>query len=131
MPEGLMWARIAREFRTRYVNDVLRVYWQDQATSVSRPARRAENALGGLLESEDFLVHDVHWLRHAPREVLARATKYTWCALEVGRGPLEQWRALGNGTARSLWLATLPAGIAVYLAERAGLGSLIDRLRTR
>lgn len=130
VPEGLIWARIARRFRTRYVNEVLRVYWQDQGASVSRPAMPAVNALGGLLEAEEFLRHDVAWTRHAPLAGLARAAKYTRCGFHLGRGPRAQWGALSNAPARALWLAAWPVGVLAYLADRSGRAGLVRRLRS-
>ena len=41
-----MWTRIARVYKTLYVNEMLRVYWQDQP-SLMRGGSPADNAAGG------------------------------------------------------------------------------------
>jgi glycosyltransferase involved in cell wall biosynthesis len=128
MPEGIIWARIGRRYRTRYVNEILRVNWQDQKTSLSRPRRAADNAYGGVIETQEFLASDVHWFRYAPLAVYLRAAKYVRCSLHIGRGPSGQWEHLTNLWARGLWLAALPFGTAVYLLDRMGVGGTLDAI---
>ena len=51
VPEGIMWARIGRQFKTRYVNEVLRVYHTDQP-SLTRSGGLVVNPLVGRLERD-------------------------------------------------------------------------------
>jgi hypothetical protein len=128
VPEGAIWSRIGRRYRTRFVNEVLRVYWLDQPTSLSNPVRFADNALGGLIETQGFLDHDVRWFAEAPGAALLRAAKYVRCSLHVGRGIVAQWRALHHPAGRALWAASLPLGFATYIIDRTGNTRLLDRL---
>ena len=129
VPEGVMWARIGRRYRTRYINEVLRVYWLDQPTSVSKPANFADNAPGGLIETQEFLNRDAAWFREAPVAALLRAAKYVRCSLHLRQGLRRQWRGVSAPVGRALWLGALPVGLAVYILDRANRQDLLDRLR--
>lgn len=128
IPEGVIWSRIGRQYRTRYVNEILRVNWLDQKTSLSNPARAADNARGGQIETRDFLEHDVRWFRHAPLAALMRAAKYVRCSLHLGEGIGAQWRGVRNPAGKALWAASLPVGFGVYALDRMGQTQLLDRL---
>ena len=114
VPESIVWTAIAREYRTRYVNERLRIYYQDQTTSLSRPRRPAENAVGGILQLESLLNHDVRWVRYAPVAFYWRAALYARFSFHVGRSLAAQWRALLNRTARILWLTAVIPGWLLF-----------------
>jgi len=114
VPEGLMWMAIARQYRTRYVNEVLRTYWQDQAESMSSPKRRSANAYGEMLDAESLLNHDLRWARHVPLVFLRRAFDYVRMAHHAGRPVTAQLLTLRPSFARILWLAVLVPGSIVY-----------------
>lgn len=128
LPEGIIWSRIGRHYQTRFVNEVLRVYWLDQPTSISNPTRFADNALGGMIETRDFLDHDVHWFSHDPFAALLRAAKYVRCSFHLRRGVIAQWRGLKHPAGRALWAVSVPLGIAAYLLDRSGRTYLLDKL---
>jgi hypothetical protein len=118
IPETIMWRAIARRYRTRFVNEVLRVYWTDQVASNSQPADRSVNAPGRLLAAEDHLSNDLRWLRTDPLDFMREAVIYVRSAWTVGRGLQQQVAALKPGRARALWLIALPGGTLVYLVDR-------------
>jgi glycosyltransferase involved in cell wall biosynthesis len=127
MPESIVWSAIARQYRTRYVNERLRIYYQDQASSLSRPSHPRVNAVGGFLDAEARLNGDIRWLRAAPLEFYRRAVKYAWAGFHTGRSPAEQWRRLEYRRARALWLLAVAPGWLVYAADVVGLGGLLWR----
>jgi glycosyltransferase involved in cell wall biosynthesis len=121
IPESLMWDAIGRRYKTRYVNEVLRVFAIDKPGTLSRPHRPQDNAPGGYLEARAVLNEDVRWFRAAPAQLYVRAAKMSRSGLHSQRGLVEQWRDIRNWPARLLWLAALPLGLATYLVEVAGL----------
>jgi len=127
IPERIVWRAIARRYRTRYVNERLRIYWQDQRESLSRPPRPWLNAPGRLLDAEDLLNHDLRWFRHQPLTFYREATAYTCSAWHVGRSATAQFAALKPVAARALWVAAFPIGTAFYLVQR-WLPALATRL---
>jgi glycosyltransferase involved in cell wall biosynthesis len=127
MPDRIVWTAIAREYRTRYVNERLRIYYHDQPTSLSRPRRPSDNAVGAFLDAEATLNLDIGWLRHAPLEFYRRAVKYAWSGFHTGRSAAEQWNRLRNARARLLWLSALVPAYGMYAADVAGVGGLLWR----
>ena len=125
IPEAIMWRAIARHYKTRYVNDRLRVYWQDQANGLSR-SRFQTRALGGLLEAETLLNDELGWFRHDPAAFLRKGAKYARCSFHVGRPIGAQLRNLNSVRARLLWAVTLPVGWIYYLFDRRHGGRAAD-----
>lgn len=129
IPFSTIWGEIARSHKTRYVNETLHIYWQDQEVSLSRPISRVDDAYGGMIETLAILNHDMVFFADAPKEFVIKAIKYVRSAFHSGRGPRAQWRALSDWRGRALWVATLPAGWFVYELERFGLADHVRRVR--
>ena len=121
IPEGIVWRAIARRYKTRYVNEVLRVYWQDQPTRLSRPTQRRAGLEGAMLAYESELRDDIRWFTCAPTAFMAEAARYSRISFQAGRSVRQQFRALAAWPARLLWLVALPIGWAVFVAQAHGL----------
>ena len=126
IPPALVWSEIARSYRTRYFNEALHIYWQDQAVSLSRPASRIADAYGAMMESESILNNDMEFFVDAPKDFTMLSIKFARSAFHLGRGIRDQWTAMADRRARALWVATLPAG---WLAYRFGQTRLVHRIR--
>jgi glycosyltransferase involved in cell wall biosynthesis len=131
IPSSTVWSEISRSYRTRYVNEGLHIYWQDQAGALSRPASRLADAYGGMIETEAILNHDLSFFSDDPVEFIIKTIKYIRSSLHSGRGPIGQWRALTTAKGRILWLAILPTGVLVYLLERLGFADQVRAIRLR
>ena len=119
IPESLVWRSIARRYRTRYVNEVLHVYWEDQPHGLSRPVEPWRNAPGRLLDAEDRLNADLHrWFVLAPLSFLREAVAYVTSSMHAGRAVAQQAAMLRGTEQRAIWLASLPAGLGFYLVQR-------------
>jgi glycosyltransferase involved in cell wall biosynthesis len=130
IPESLIWNAIARRYKERYVNEVLRTYWRDQPGSLGSAARDPRAiAPGALLGYEALLSQDVGWARYAPQAFLVEAARYSRMAFHAGRPIRRQYRAIRSTLGRWLWLVTLPAGWTVYQLERLGLRRLASAAR--
>jgi glycosyltransferase involved in cell wall biosynthesis len=127
MPEAIIWRAIGRTYKTRFVNERLRIYWQDQKTS-NAAAPIQTRALGGLLEAQSLLNHDMRWFRYDPIAFLLKAAKFSRCALHVGWSVATQFRQLNAWGARALWVVSFPVGLGVYLLDRRRGGRATDRL---
>ncbi len=131
MPNNIAWNAIARNYKTRYVNEILKTYWQDQTTSLSRPTNHLDDVPGALTEARSMLNHDLRWLRYSPVTFYLKAAKYSRCAFHAGLSLAQQVRQLTSATSRLLWLAALPLGFALYVSERLGVGHLLPGPRER
>lgn len=122
MPESVVWSQIARAYRTRYVNEVLRVFYQSRE-SVSAQARwnpdkMRRNAPGLIYHNRLILDDQIDYLRETPATFLRAAVHYTRFSLHDGRSLTQQARDLTHWRARGLWLAALPLGAALYVRDR-------------
>ena len=99
MPEAIIWREIGRTLKTRFVNERLRIYWQDQKTS-NAGSNIKTRALGGLLESQSLLNHEMRWFRYDPVAFLGKGAKYARCSFHVGWSIRRQFRQLNSLPAR-------------------------------
>ena len=118
IPTRIVWRAIARRYKTRFVNEPLRVYWHDQGPGLSHPVDKWVNAPGRMLDAEDLLNNDLKWLRFAPVVFFRSAAAYVCGGWHAGRSPLRQVAKLRGAGARLLWLAALPVGTAFFLIQR-------------
>ena len=83
IPPTTIWYEIARRYKTRYVNEGLHVYWQDQAVSLSRPVSRLDDAYGAMIEAQSIIDHDTEFFVDAPLPFVVLGIK---SALSVSHG---------------------------------------------
>ncbi len=131
MPSSIAWNRIAHRYKTRYVNESLKIWYRDQAVTLSEPSDGLADAPGALIEARAMLNEDVEWLRWAPRTFYLKAAKYSRSALHCAQPIAAQSRALTNRRARILWALALPLGYLIYRAERWGIAHLLPGPRER
>jgi glycosyltransferase involved in cell wall biosynthesis len=117
VPEDIIWNKIARKYKTRFVNEQLRIYWIEGASLVHHqdPGR---NAVGGCLQHSDALNNDIKWFRFAPLRFTLSALHYSRFSFHTGNSLHAQFDALKNNIARTLWLLMLPMGFIIYLKDK-------------
>ena len=112
VPEGLVWSRIAREYKTLYINVPLRVYHAGTDQITRRSA--AVSAQSMAIQHAATLDHELDWFRWAPVEFYRSAVHYGRAEFHLGRSLRTQWQALHHALARALWLWALPLAWLVY-----------------
>ena len=115
VPEGIVWNRIAADYRVRGVNEVLgfKEYQDDGITKEAK--RRPEDAAGPRLMLFSELL-GLAGARPVPWSVRARAyANLTRYALHDGRSLADAAR---RAPSRAAWLATMPVGAGLYLRDR-------------
>jgi glycosyltransferase involved in cell wall biosynthesis len=115
--ESLVWSRIAREYRTRFVNEALRIYFIGEPSMV-HGQRPGKNAVGGRLFHLAVLNEEKDYFRVAPAEFLRSAGLYARYSFHLRASPLQQWSAIRGRRERMLWMLMLPAGLGLYLLDR-------------
>lgn len=119
IPEGVVWDRLARTYRARFVNEALRIYYLEPgAGSLGTPGDPARNAWGNMLQYRVVLNEQLGYFRAAPREILAAAAHYVRFSRHAGIPAREQRRALSHGTAKLLWWIAAPVGLAAWALDR-------------
>jgi glycosyltransferase involved in cell wall biosynthesis len=117
VPEGVVWAQIATQYKTRYINEVLAmVHTEDQtgAVRLSAEADPAADAPGMLLWAESVFKHQWRYLFADPIYFIYWAVNFTRFNLHNGTFSLPFDGGLpGYG----LRLATMPAGYMAYMVD--------------
>lgn len=121
--ESYVWDQIGRRYLAHCVNEVLRVYYQDEqpqggaATSLTRHAPQ-RNARSEIPFYESAVNHDNAYFWHAPKLFVQYAALYVRFCQHI-RVPLAtQWRQMQNWRAKMIWLLALPLGLSVYWRDR-------------
>ncbi|HEV3311759.1 MAG TPA: glycosyltransferase family A protein [Chloroflexota bacterium] len=118
--EGVVWFAIARRYRTRYVQEQLRVYCFDE------PARRdqfrhmapRDGARGAARSHAAILDQAGDWLRYDPVSFARSAAHYVRFSLHDGRSIPSMVSGVKSPVAQLLVLAGLPVGAIAYLQDR-------------
>lgn len=69
VPEGMIWMSIARKYKSRYVNEILRTYWRHDKVISCRVTGKGEykkNAAGALLYKVEFLSKNADYVWSSP-----------------------------------------------------------------
>lgn len=120
VPEGVIWAAIARRYKTRFVNEVLRIYWSDGSPASDQLTRwqLSRRAYGHLLWDLSVMNEQIDWFRYAPLQFMRSAAGYVRYSYHTGVGVFRQVKQLNNLLAKALWLMMWPVGLLIYLADR-------------
>ncbi|NHN60111.1 glycosyltransferase family A protein [Halorussus rarus] len=117
VPEAVVWDEIATRYCTRYVNEVVRVYWQEDSDSQLTKSKPSDVALGHSLLHKRRLNNQLNWFQAAPIEFFRSAVHYSRFSFHQGTKICEQRRSLSRD-ALPIWLLMLPLGVGIYLRDR-------------
>jgi glycosyltransferase involved in cell wall biosynthesis len=124
-PLSLVWSKIARKYKTRFVNQVFRTWYHDEPGREDQMTFRGniyskikEDSPGSAWIHLDILNNDIGWFRNSPKEFLRSAVHYSRFSLHSEVGLFDQVKKLNTGLAKFLWLAMLPVGVLVSLKDR-------------
>ena len=113
------WRRIARNYKMRFVNEILEIYYQDDpAGSLSR-GRRVNRPMTSMYRHGEILNFEIDWFWQWPQAFLRSAANYVRFSLHCGSGLAEQFKGLTNVRGRLLVLMAYLAGYLVYRQDVA------------
>ena len=116
IPEGIVWSRIARKYKTRYVNDPLhRAFISERSLSRNRSVRK--NAYHTMVFSGVALDEHLDHIRCAPKDFIRYAVNYVRLSLHVGESAFCQVRKLRRAGAKTLCLLLIPVAFIYYLND--------------
>ncbi|AMG74735.1 glycosyltransferase family 2 protein [Sphingopyxis granuli] len=121
--EGLIWNAIARKYRTRYVNDVVRIYHIEQDSLIH--SRKTVAKMRGVAEGQcfaaaDFADHEWRWFFRAPIKVLKVAANHGRFSLHLRRGGGSVRHSPRTFPGRFLALLAWPIGFVAFLYDELG-----------
>lgn len=122
VPEGMVWLDIAKNFKTCWLNEVVRIYYvndPETGMTVSQRGSRGHHALGRWHYYIWLLNNDLEYFFHAPVVFVKAAVRLPLVGWLAGRKLSDGLSALKDFRAKLLVLATLPLSVPLYAAERA------------
>jgi hypothetical protein len=119
MAPRLVWAAIARQYKTRYVNEALRIYHFREASDqlTARPTR-LKHAGALAFAYRMALDEELDWFKTAPLAFVKVAIQYVRHSLHARCSPGHAIRQLDAVGARLLVILVLPVGLASFLRDR-------------
>ncbi len=121
IPVGIVWNKIGRKYKTRFINQIYRTWYinePDRDDQTSFDCTLKSRAPGGIIYYIDVLNNDTRWFRHAPYLFFRSAVIYSRFSLHLGVGFLDQMKKLNNSLAKFLLALAFPAGVLVFLKEK-------------
>lgn len=112
VPEGIVWTAIANHYQTRFINEVVRIYFQDSGDQITKTGNPARDAPGTLYWKRSVLSSELAWFWYKPVHFLLEAARWTRFRLHVKNA-----KALGT----DFWPATLSGGFLVIAMAPIGL----------
>lgn len=121
LPEGIVWLEIAKAFKSRAVNEVVRVYYVDDASpglTRDKKQKLGAHALGRWHFYIWLLNNDLEFFFRWPVPFLKAAVMLPIVARISGNGMPNTLRSLKSVAAQALVIATLPLSALICLFDR-------------
>ncbi len=116
--ESVVWFALSRKYKTRYVNEPLRIY-HVQDGSDDHLSTLSPGVLFGRAYLHRFVLNElIDWLYRAPRSLFRSAINFSRYSFGLGIGPWSQLQQLHSATARVLVAVSLPVGLAMSLRDK-------------
>lgn len=123
LPEGIVWLDIAKKFKSRAVNEVVRIYYVDESepgvTTAKKNRNLSTHALGRWHYYVWMLTNDLEYFFRAPAPFLKAAILLPIVGWISGQVLKDAFSALRGWRAKLLVLALLPFAALIYAVNRA------------
>lgn len=118
VPEGVVWVQIALYYKTRFINEALRIYHQSPDALTRGSGPRKASARGTAYWMDSTFRHEFQYFRYHPKWFIRCAINFTRFHLHAGDSPLT--KAFDFDTAvTALLLTAYPLGRLAYLLDRS------------
>lgn len=111
-PESIIWNKIGRKYKTRYINKVVRIYLNDSGNQVSNKNPIERSKL--YIFYATILSDDIDYLFVAPWTLFKVAVQGSRLSLHQKDNLNRQFSYLGNWSAKILWLLALPFAFLLF-----------------
>ncbi|MDM9381274.1 glycosyltransferase family 2 protein [Chlorogloeopsis sp. ULAP01] len=116
--QNVIWNKIARQYKTRFVNEFLRIYWTDQPSIMRNTSNPGKNALGERLSLLTILNEEIDWFKFAPVSFLRAAIHYSRFSFHLNIAITDQMSNIAPMLGKLLWLIVLPIGYLLYFKDK-------------
>lgn len=123
IPEGVVWNAIAKDYKVRFVNEILRIYWIEDSYSTNQLTRSLRgaawnHAIGCSFYYGSCLNEDIVWFRYAPLEFFRFAVHYFRFSLHSGVSLTQSLQKVRPVIAKVLVILAIPIGVFLYRFEK-------------
>jgi glycosyltransferase involved in cell wall biosynthesis len=116
--ESVVWFAVSRQYKTRFVNEALRIYHVDDGAG-DHLSTLTPSAMYGRAYLHRYVLNELSdWLYRTPRSLFRSAINFSRYSFGLGRGPASQFKELRSATARLLVAVSLPLGFAMALRDK-------------
>jgi len=116
--EGLTYLELSRKYKTRFVNEVFKVYYVDNGMGDQLSTLDPVTMTGPALYHQYILDELNFWFWRAPWKMFRSAINYSRYSFGMGRTIGGMMKQLRTGFAKFLVMLALPVGYAISLKER-------------
>jgi glycosyltransferase involved in cell wall biosynthesis len=123
IPEGVWWSLIAKKYKTRYINKIVRIYYVDDKHSVNQLSQVSDpykHCKGYAHWHRTILNEEINWFWYAPIKFFKSGVHYSRFSFLCGLGVVEQYKALTNKKSVFLWILLCIIGKLVSLRDSVG-----------
>ncbi len=116
--EGVVWFALSRRFKTRFVNEVLRIYHMNDKAGDRLSSLSPAVLFGRALFHKYVLNELIDWCFSSPVIMLRSATNFSRYSFGLGKGPYSQFKELCHLASRLLVAISLPLAFAMSLKDK-------------
>ncbi len=116
--ESIVWLALSREYKTRFVNEVLRIYHIDDGAQDHLSILTPSAMYGRAFVHKYVLDELTGWLFRSPRSLFRSAINFSRYSFGLGKSPVSQLKELHSATGRFLLALSLPLGFMMSLRDR-------------
>lgn len=122
IPESYLWFQLAKKYKTRFINESLRIYWNKQPEldkkSIQITRLHPQKAsVGCFFAYQSALNNNLDYFSRAPIKFLKHGAQFTRYGLH-NQMPINQMlKNLHSLFAKLIWLCTFPIGIAFFFKD--------------
>ena len=118
VPEGVIWTAIAVNYKTRFINEVVRIYFQDAENQLTKSGNPSRDAVGALYWKRSVLSHELVWFWYKPVHFMLEAARWSRFRLHLNKSQTHLavfWPASKVG--KLLIILMSPLGMAWWLYD--------------
>lgn len=120
VPEGIVWSEIGKRYKTRFVNEVLRIYYQKDQGRLMNSGDVEKNAHGHFIWMEYILENEISWFRYKPTWFLKVAANYTRFGWYARKKIAKQSFHTKSRLAKTLIVMMFPVGLLRVVLDKLG-----------
>lgn len=112
--ESVLWARIGKKYKTRYIDKCLRIYHYDAGESLLRTTNYTKAHYASLVGNKYFLDENLNYFLWNPKYFNHLILKFIISGIELRISPIEILRNIQTTRFRVFYLVFLPIGFLTW-----------------